>query len=210
MGAARFGPGALALLLCVTMAAESIADEEEGAKDGEEEIEEIEDVEVVEVVQAVSSHSAAAAADQGFTVMSVYGRLHPAFAHLPIGFLLLLVVLEVFYQLRPSDGASKLTMVALVATFFSAMPSLLSGFLRAYEMWHATEPPDLLADHRALMFAMTGVIGVALVLRFAKRKSFTGGARYTYLVLLFAAAVLAAVGGHMGGKLVFGARHLPF
>ncbi len=60
------------------------------------------------------------------------------------------------------------------------------------------------------MFAVTGLVGLALLLCALRREPLEGGLRVAYLVIVALLAVLAAVGGHTGGELVHGADYLPF
>lgn len=197
----------LALMAALLVSLPATADVDAG--DDDEKIEEVDNVELVQVVQAVSSHRGQAQSE-GYTITSVYGRLHPALVHLPIGFLVMLFLLEVFGRLRPSDGAKRLTFVALAATFFSTLPSLLSGFLRTSEMWPASPPPELLADHRLMMILVGVLVAMALAVRVFRKNRLEGIVGYIYMGLLIGAVVLAGIGGHLGGKLVFGPQHLPF
>jgi hypothetical protein len=112
--------------------------------------EEVEAVEVVEVVQQVEEVEAVVAIATGpadetaWSAWQVVGRFHPAFVHLPIGFLLLLLILELLALVRRSPGLAACGLAAHVLTALAAVPAVLSGFLRSAEMWTAGGPPGLL------------------------------------------------------------------
>jgi len=171
-------------------------------------VEQIDEVELVEVVQAV--HVSPAGASAGHSLASTYGRLHPAFVHLPIGFLALLLVFELANLFRPREEAARCSMLALAAAVLAALPSVASGVIRTMEMWPTAPPPEALADHRLLMLLASALLVVALVLRLARRNRLSGAPRLAYLVIIAIAFGVAAVGAHMGGRPAFGEHHLPF
>lgn len=67
-----------------------------------------------------------------------------------------------------------------------------------------------IAAHRNVMLAVFALIITAAVLRWALRKPLEQARRDAYLGFVFTAAALVLVGGHLGGRLVFGAAYLPF
>jgi uncharacterized membrane protein len=178
------------------------------ASSTDEAIEEVVEVEVVEVVQAVDS--AAGRASREIGAVQVYGRMHPALVHLPIGFLFLAVLLELAALTRRGREFVGCAGFALAATLIACLPALVSGFVRTSEMWPAGAPPDTATWHRNLMLGMAALAALALVLRVAFRGRLAGARRAAYLAVLAAAVVVAGVGGHLGGKLVFGESFLPF
>jgi uncharacterized membrane protein len=174
----------------------------------DEAVEEVVEVEVVQVVQAVDSAEGSAPPEIG--AVQVYGRMHPALVHLPIGFLVLALLLELAALTRRGRELGACAGFALLATLIACLPALLSGFLRTSEMWPAGGPPDTAAWHRNLMLAMAGLTALALALRVAFRERLSGARRAAFLAVLVAATAVAGVGGHLGGKLVFGESFLPF
>jgi hypothetical protein len=76
-------------------------------------IEEVVEVEVVQVVQAVDS--AAGSAPREIGAVQVYGRMHPALVHLPIGFLFLVALLEIATLTRRGQALAGCTGLALAA-----------------------------------------------------------------------------------------------
>ena len=132
-----------------------------------------------------------------------FGRLHPVVVHLPIGFIVLLVSLEIaawlprFRHLRAARGA----MLALTLPAIGL--SAWCGWLLAGAGGYA---PELLEQH---LWSGLGVATVCLLAMMAHRLRW----RVAYglvLVLLFVGLVLA---GHLGGSLTHGqdylTRYLP-
>jgi len=62
-----------------------------------------------------------------------------------------------------------------------------------------------------MMIAVTGILVVAVLVRFLRRTYPARGRVHSlYLGLLIVASALASIGGHWGGKLVYGDAYLPF
>jgi hypothetical protein len=126
------------------------------------------------------------------------GRLHPVLVHLPIGFLVLLAVLEVlamFPRLRHVTAANR---TILVLTLPVALASVGCGWLLS---WSGDYDAGLLVWHK---WTGTGV-GIAVALLWVLHWR---GCRRTYRVLLFATIVLLAVASHFGGSLTHGRDYL--
>jgi high-affinity Fe2+/Pb2+ permease len=65
-------------------------------------------------------------------------------------------------------------------------------------------------EHRNIALLMAGIVLAAVVLRLGRRKNFAGRVPLLYVALLIVASGLAALTGHLGGKMVFGDTYLPF
>lgn len=135
------------------------------------------------------------------------GRLHPLLVHLPIGWLLLLLLVELG-ALRPAAGAGwqRLGRGLLLATLLVVLPAVVSGLVRASAL-----PPDpLMTLHRNVMLALVALLALALPLRLGGGERPPHWRRLGYLALLFGAVALLLWGGHLGGILVRGPNYLPF
>lgn len=171
-------------------------------------IEEIEEVEPVEVVDVTPSGGAATSGGPGF--IEYAGRLHPMAVHLPIGWLLALVLFDLAGLVFGREGYTKTGFWLLVLTVAAAVPAVITGLLRADELMAKGAQSPLMADHRNLMLTVTGLCVAALGVRVFRRKVLDGAWRWLYLALLLSAAGLMAWGGHLGGQLVYGENFLPF
>ncbi|MCG3172162.1 MAG: hypothetical protein GMKNLPBB_00308 [Myxococcota bacterium] len=141
---------------------------------------------------------------------TLLGHLHPAVVHLPIGWLNVLLILELLALLlkrRELEPAGLWVHGVLLAGF---PPAIMSGIMREEEMEHLGSLDKMAETHERLMFIVAGLCVASFILRFVKRREFTGAPRIVYLVILLAAAGVMAYSGHIGGEMVYGEDHLPF
>ena len=171
----------------------------------QEEIEESEDVEEVQEVEAVASTPADAAADMGLG--TILGRLHPALVHFPIAWMFLALLLELAVLFFHREHLQTFALIVLGLGLASFVPAALSGLMRADEFTQASE--GLLA-HRNIMLAAFGLAALAMGIGLASRKSMGKLSGYLRILFVAASVVFLSWGGHLGGKLVFGERFLPF
>ena len=166
----------------------------------------VEDVEEVEVVNPDASN----AGQDTFTLSKVIGRNHPALVHLPIGMLAALLLVELASVIRPTLDMGKAGLLLALFTALSFIPAAISGLIRAKEVFANSDPSPLLLEHRNLMIAAFVFILGAAALRIAKRKGLDGPLRLAYLALILISLILAGLGGHHGGQLVYGEGYLPY
>ena len=175
------------------------------------EVEEVEDLEVVEVVEPNGAGAGAPeAAARSTGLAELAGRTHPLLVHLPIGFLLLLLLLDVAGLALGRDAFRAVGPWVGGLTVLSFVPAAVSGLLR-----YAYPPYDRVYDglvyaHRNVMLVTAALMAVAFALRLSRRNRLAGAWKAAYLVLLVGAVALLTYGGHLGGKLVFGEDYLPF
>jgi uncharacterized membrane protein len=173
---------------------------QDAADSGTEEIEELDSFEDFEIVEAEPSPG----------LPELAGRMHPALVHFPIGWItlvLLLDLLTIFLGRRELESAG---LWALFLGVLAFIPAATTGLLRANYLTVSAGIYHPVELHRNLAFLVLLICLVALVLRFKSRKSFTGTVRWTYLALMTAAAGLIGFVGHLGGKMVYGENFLPF
>ena len=183
----------LILLVCAPWSAPPAA-----ASAGPTASEEIEEVAEVQVAQKTPG------------AWQVLGRMHPAVVHFPIGWLALTFLLDLLaWAFRKAD-LQKASFHALGATLLSFPPAAISGYLRADELTGASAMPALMAWHRNLNLLAAAICLTAFLLRFWKKNDLQRKARWAYLALLTCALLVLTVGGHLGGKMVFGPDYLPF
>ena len=195
------------VLLLALASTAGLAIAQESPAEEIEEVEEIEEIEEIEEVEAVAVVNAA----EGLGLVELIGRLHPALVHLPIAWLLMVLLLDVGTFLFRQENWAGAGLVALCATVASFVPAIVAGLIRA--SYIPSQDPaylEMQARHRNLAFVVGGLALVALALRLAKKNQLTGALRWAYLGLIAIAAALVGLVGHEGGKLVFGADFLPF
>jgi hypothetical protein len=136
-------------------------------------------------------------------ILLFVGRLHPLAVHLPIGFLVLLVVLETLSCSRRFRGANASAGYILALLVPAAWVSALCGWLLSRADGY---DPQLLATHKWAGIGTAAFCALsALLYRLDLRKA--------YRLCLYVTAILLAVAGHLGGSLTHGsdylARHAP-
>lgn len=187
------------------------------AKPAAEDIEEIKEPTAVPAAKGATGAAKPAEASHGEhhpgehhpSAAEYFGRFHPALVHMPIGWFVLTLLLELLALALRRNDFSTAAFATHGLTLAAAVPAIASGLLLY------SYGPDGDADierHRNLMFIMAGVAAVALGLRWWRRSRWeTGGAvRYAYLALTALAVLIMAYAGHLGGVIVHGEDYFPF
>ena len=137
--------------------------------------------------------------------MTLTGRLHPLLLHFPIALLVFAAVAEVAAMLTKHPAWHVAAIVNLRVGAALAVVTAITGWLMASTL-DAGDVPAL-EWHRWIGVVTTvAVIGAALATAGDSRQS--PRLRWLYRIALFWAAVLVAVTGHLGAKLVWGADFL--
>ncbi|MDD5011642.1 MAG: hypothetical protein PHQ00_05925 [Phycisphaerae bacterium] len=180
----------------------SLAAQEEkaGAPQAGEEVEELEDITEVAPVKTPAEP----------TFIETIGRFHPAIVHFPIAWITLLVLLDFMGFAKGSLECRKWGIYILGLTVISAIPAVFTGFLRGGVVEQVPEIHGLVEAHEAVMLSFTVVTAIAFAVRLSRKNELTGAYKLIYLALLGIAGLLVMIGGHLGGKLVFGPDYLPF
>lgn len=126
------------------------------------------------------------------------GRLHPLVVHLPIGFLMIAILLEIYFRKKMSSGKRKSILFILVLGAVGSIFAALFGWLLAEE---GGFNEDTLFWHRWLGIA-TAVI--SLLALWSKYKSFGK----IYVTSLISLGTLLMLTGHFGGSLTHGSDYL--
>ncbi len=140
-------------------------------------------------------------------VVALLGKFHPVVVHFPIALILVAALLELVAVLRhlaPYGGSARL-LLRLGA--LSALVAMAFGFARASGDEQAGGLLDVFEWHR-LLGVLTVVISVG-ALAVGERFCRGGFPRMgiLYRGLVFGAAALVGVTGHLGGTLVFGLNY---
>jgi len=164
---------------------------------------ELEDIEEIEEIEEVTE-----AGTPGF--LEYLGRMHPALVHFPIGWLIMLVLIDLGAFVLRLESFEKWGLYVLIGSVLSFVPAIITGLLNASYLQDNASTLTTLAWHRNLNLLMAGLCVVALILRLKYRNRIAGGVKWAYLGLILIASVLMMAAGHMGGKMVFGENYLPF
>lgn len=127
-----------------------------------------------------------------------FGRLHPLFVHLPIGFLSLLAAVELASRFGRFRRVGHARGIILAMSAASAAASVLCGLMLSTEGGYDA---DLLAWHKWLGIALASEI-VLMSVAFAMRKA------RAYAVLLVATMATMVPASHMGGSMTHGKDYL--
>ena len=155
---------------------------------------------------ALGAEGGAAAAGSEFDWRAFLAPFHTVTLHLPIGFVLMAFILEVYHVLRPSAPLRNAIGVVLTFSALSAVVVVLLGIFRAggggYE-------PETLEAHRWFGIAVGAVTVVAAFLHFVVFRKTPGFlSTQIYRLVLIADMVLLSIAGHGGGNLTHGSKYL--
>lgn len=129
------------------------------------------------------------------------GRFHPLVVHLPIGFLVLAILVEIFLGKKQADTGPDYARFILGWSVIGSALAILFGWLLASQGGYAG---STLGWHRWLGVS-TGVI--SLLLWYVKGGNLPALTKY-YRPMLWLTLGLVSVTGHLGGNLTHGADYL--
>ena len=137
--------------------------------------------------------------------MAFIGRLHPLLIHFPIALVIAAAVAEIAAMVTKDGGWRTLAVGNVRAGGVFALVATIAGWRLALAPEMELSP--LLEWHRWLGTVAAGsALAAALATGGVHRRS-AAGVRI-YRIALFAAGMLVAVTGHIGGLLVWGANFL--
>jgi hypothetical protein len=139
--------------------------------------------------------------------------LHAATVHMPIGWLVFLVLIELLACLGFKQDASKSTGLLLHAfCALSFIPGVVTGLTRFSMLGYDISGQEDAIFHRNVIFVSAFFVVVSLGFKFRCRDKFSQDVINTYhgiyRVLLLLALLSMVVGAHAGGAMVYG--ELPF
>jgi mono/diheme cytochrome c family protein len=155
---------------------------------------------------AVAAESAAVVGTE-FDWRAFLAPFHTVTLHLPIGFVMMAAILEVYYFLRPSAPLRSAIGLVLIFSAASAVVVVLLGIFRGagggYE-------PETLNEHRWFGIAVGVVTILAMAVHFF---AFRGGksgflSKLIYRFYLVVDLGLLTIAGHSGGNLTHGSKYL--
>jgi uncharacterized membrane protein len=173
---------------------------QEVGDDGTEEIEELDSFDDFEIVEA----------DPEPGLPELAGRMHPALVHFPIGWITLVLLLDLLTFVLGRRELETAGLWVLAFGVLAFIPAAASGLLRADTLTVSAGIYYPVELHRNLAFLVLLICLIALVTRFKSRKNLTGAVQWAYLAMMVAAAGLIGFVGHLGGKMVYGENFLPF
>lgn len=133
------------------------------------------------------------------------GRFHPIFVHLPIGFLALIVLLELLKFLNRIVLSTEISNILLFATALSASLACLAGYFLSFEGGYNEE---ILNEHQNQGIALAVFAWLACLSKNAWLNSKFDFNKFIYFPALSFATLLMFAAGHHGGNLTHGETYL--
>jgi uncharacterized membrane protein/Leucine-rich repeat (LRR) protein len=137
--------------------------------------------------------------------MSFFGRFHPLLVHLPIGFLMLIALIEVFKMMGKLTISPDLIKFSLLVSALSATFACIAGYFLSLEGGYDNE---ILDEHKWQGIWLAVFTWLAWL---AKNEWFTEKIALNtilYVPALTLATLLMFVAGHHGGNLTHGETYL--
>ncbi|MBD0260427.1 MAG: hypothetical protein ICV83_32320, partial [Cytophagales bacterium] len=138
-------------------------------------------------------------------ILTFLGRFHPLLVHIPIGFLFVAFMLEVFSRLqRYRELRHAVTFILLLGMVSAVLSAVMGYFLSLSGGYEA----DTLFWHQWLGIGVAALSVLAYVLKVNadRRPAFPGGRVYFPVFVL--AVFLTMGAGHYGGALTHGSDYL--
>lgn len=133
------------------------------------------------------------------------GRLHPLFVHLPIGFLLLATVFELFSYKREYEHLKSSVSFALLLGFMSVVLACVLGYILSLSDDYTTAA---LNDHKISGIALAFFSGLLFLISSGYLKNNIGINRSLFTAFCILTTALMGYTGHQGGTLTHGAEYL--
>lgn len=137
--------------------------------------------------------------------MSFIGRFHPLSIHLPIGFLLVIVLFELLNTYKKITVSPEIIRILLLITAISASFACLLGYFLSEEGGYNEE---ILEEHQWQGIGLAGVSWLAFVTHSSWLQAKLKQIKVLYFPFLAVAFILMMVAGHHGGNLTHGETYL--
>jgi uncharacterized membrane protein len=137
--------------------------------------------------------------------LSFFGRFHPLFVHLPIGFLILAVILEGIKKWKPGNVYAGAIPLVWFLGALSAIFSVITGLILS---GNSSYDEGLLFSHKIagiILAACSTVCFLLYALPFTSRNKIVGPIKTATILLT---AILLVLTGHWGGSLTHGNDYL--
>lgn len=133
------------------------------------------------------------------------GRLHPLLVHLPIGFLLLAILFELFSYIKKYEHLKASVSFTLLLGFISAVLACIFGYILSLSGDYDAAALD---DHKISGIALALISGLLFLISSRFFKVLREIKRSVFTVLCVFTMALMSYTGHQGGTLTHGAEYL--
>ena len=154
-----------------------------------------------EIAETTDDVAVTAEADDGKTLSTSVGHLHPLVVHFPIALIFVVALAEALFLYCKCNEMLFAGRLCLWISFLSSIPSVVTGWINAGVEGYSDES---VFTHRWGGVAVIVVCAILIALDHLRKKSESVGIVWTYRVLLFLTLFLVALVGHTGGELVYG------
>jgi hypothetical protein len=137
--------------------------------------------------------------------LSFIGRFHPLAVHLPIGFLVLIVLFELLNKYSKITISSEIFTISLLITAISASFACVLGYFLSEEGGYNKE---ILEEHQWQGIGLAVLTWLSYLVHSNWPRKKIGFVKYLYLPLLAFSFVLMIIAGHHGGNLTHGEAYL--
>jgi len=144
------------------------------------------------------------------SALELVGRFHPMLLHFPIAWLILLLMADLYIQLRKETSWVKPILYLHVLALLSFVPAATTGFILAAHSGTDADFLHLAAIHRNLNIGGALLCLLSLAFRIKARVALHGVSRKTSLYLVIFSTAFVLLASHYGGKIAFGENFLPF
>lgn len=138
-------------------------------------------------------------------LIEAFGRFHPVLVHLPIGFIILLITVEILKLLKLFRMESASTATLWFIAFLSAALSSVAGYFLSKEGGYEL---DSLTKHQNQGIALTIICLVAFLSKWDYLTGKIGFNSILYVPAILAAGIMVTITGHNGGNLTHGESYL--
>ncbi|XOV90960.1 MAG: c-type cytochrome domain-containing protein [Bacteroidota bacterium] len=128
--------------------------------------------------------------------MQPLGRMHPMILHFPIGFILLLVLANIFKNQLPEDSFNKVNKFLLLLTGLTTVLTALMGFFLSQEEGYTS---DVLSIHKWIGVGVSYLMYVLILIEQKKK---------IYVPTLYVSFIGIVIAGHFGAGLTHGINFL--
>ncbi|HQT21488.1 MAG: hypothetical protein B7X86_01000 [Sphingobacteriales bacterium 17-39-43] len=135
------------------------------------------------------------------------GRLHPLVIHLPIGFLLLATLFELFSYSKKYEHLKASVSFTLLLGFISAVLACIFGYILSLSGDYES---TALNDHKISGIILALISGLLFLISNGTVKKIPAIKRSVFTILCVLTMALMSYTGHQGGLLTHGAEYLSF
>ncbi len=130
-------------------------------------------------------------------------NIHPLLVHFPIALIFAVIVIDFIGMLGKREGYLRAGTVLTLLALAGALAALITGLLAEDSVWHSAAADETIKRHEIVGFIYLGIVAALAIIRLAAARKLSGRLGWWTLAGAVVAAGVVAVGGYLGGELVF-------